>query len=333
MKTVEHFVPNHDGAELSLAQTWDERRLVPGRRPVLIVPGYGMNSYIFSYHPRGLSFEGHLAEAGFEVWRVDLRGQGNSRPGPSARTGKRTDADDFGLEDLAGDLGVAASAALERTRTGASRVSVIGCSLGGTIAFLHAALEPRHRLGALVAIGTPVRWVKVHPLVKLAFAWPELVGLVRFKGTRKFAELALPLLARRIPWVLSIYMNTDHIDTSAVRSLVKTVEDPNRYVNRQIAYWIQRRDLVVRGMNLSEALRRFDLPLLCVYGSGDGIVPRETAEFAYRQAASRDKHLLEVGAGEHAMAHADMFVSNEAQERVFAPVTDWLRAREEPPGR
>src|ERR1700722_11762733 len=103
MKTVEHFVPNHDGSELALAQTWDERRLVPGRRPVLIVPGYGMNSYIFSYHPRGVSFEGHLPQAGFEVWRVDLRGQGRSRPGPSGsspRAGKRAAADEFGLEDL-----------------------------------------------------------------------------------------------------------------------------------------------------------------------------------------------------------------------------------------
>jgi len=39
MKTLEHFVPNDDGWHLSLFQSWDEERLVPGRRPVLIVRG------------------------------------------------------------------------------------------------------------------------------------------------------------------------------------------------------------------------------------------------------------------------------------------------------
>src|SRR5262249_43110644 len=45
VKTIEHFVPNGDGWHLSLCQTWDEARLDRGRRPVLIVPGYGMNSF------------------------------------------------------------------------------------------------------------------------------------------------------------------------------------------------------------------------------------------------------------------------------------------------
>src|SRR5688572_25539339 len=78
MQTVEHRVPNGDGWDLSLFQTWDAATLVPGRNPVVIVPGYGMNSFIFSYHPRGLSLEAWLVREGFEVWRADLRAQGGS---------------------------------------------------------------------------------------------------------------------------------------------------------------------------------------------------------------------------------------------------------------
>ena len=148
MKTLEHFVPNGDGWHLSLFQTWDEARLVPGRRPVLIVPGYGMNSFIFSYHPHGDSLEGYLVHAGFEVWRVDLRAQGES-----VSVGG---SDSFGLEDLAvTDLGAAIRAALDRSRTGADRVDIIGASLGGTIIFLHAALQRDNRLGSIVAMGSP----------------------------------------------------------------------------------------------------------------------------------------------------------------------------------
>jgi pimeloyl-ACP methyl ester carboxylesterase len=318
MKTVEHYIPNGDGWLLSLFQTWDEDKLVPGRNPVLIVPGYGMNSFIFSYHPRGLSLEGYLAQAGFEVWRVDLRAQGKSR---SVGGG-----DSYGLEDLAlTDLGAAIPAILDRTRTRATRADVIGASLGGTIMFTHAVLNASHRIGSMVAIGSPVRWVEIHPVIKLAFSSPALVGMVRFRGTRKLAGFALPHLAKRTPWLLSIYMNAELTDTSAAAELVRTVEDPNRFVNRQIAHWIRDRDLVLRGVNISEGLREIESPLLCVSAWGDGIVPRRTAEFPYRTVRSPLKSLLEVGTAELSLAHADLFISNEAHARVFEPVASWLR--------
>lgn len=320
MKTLEHFVPNDDGWHLSLFQSWDEERLVPGRRPVLIVPGYGMNSFIFSYHPHGHSLEGYLVHAGFEVWRADLRAQGKS---VSVGGG-----DSFGLEDLAvTDLGAVVTAALGRSRTGADRVDIIGASLGGTIVFLHAALQRDNRLGSIVAMGSPVRWVDIHPAIKLAFSVPALVGLVRFRGTRRIAGMALPHIARLLPSVLSIYMNASITDVSA--EMVKTVEDPNRHINREIAYWIRDKDLVVRGKNLSEALRDLHNPLLCVLALGDGIVPRRTAEFPYLAAGSREKRLLEVGTRERAVAHADLFVSNGAQEGVFEPIAAWLAAQEQ----
>src|SRR5919199_4521575 len=216
MKTIEHFIPNGDGWQLSLNQTWDEERFVKGRRPVLIVPGYGMNSFIFSYHPTGLSLEGYLAHQGFEVWRVDLRAQGRSL--------NLGGGDNFSLLDLAlTDLDAAVKAALERSRTGRDRADIIGASLGGTIMFIHRTLQKQHRMASLVAMGSPVRWIDVHPLVKVAFSSPTLVGMIRLRGTRKIAELALPHLLKHTPWLLSIYMNAEITEQSAAREMVKTV--------------------------------------------------------------------------------------------------------------
>lgn len=317
MQSIEHRIFNGAGWELSLVQTWDEARLARARRPVIIVPGYGMNSFIFSYHPSGPSLEGFLAGEGFEVWRADLRNQGASRSVGGT--------DRYSLEDMAlTDLGAVIDGALERTRTSADRADMIGCSLGGTIMFIHAVLERRNRLGALVAMGTPVRWVSIHPLLRAAFSSPSLVGSIRLRGTRRLAEVLLPQLVRFTPWLLSIYMNPEITDVSAAREMVKTVEDPNRAINRQIAAWIQRRDLVLHETNISEALRTVKKPLLCVFGNGDGIVPRETATFPYRQIGSERKALLEVGTREARMAHADMFISRECHRQVFQPVASWL---------
>jgi pimeloyl-ACP methyl ester carboxylesterase len=320
LKTIEHLIPNGDGWQLSLFQTWDERRLSSGQNPVLIVPGFGMNSFIFSWHPRGASLEGYLAQAGFEVWRIDLRGQGGSR---SVGGGDR-----YGIEDLAvTDVGAAVSAVLERSRTGAARCDMIGASLGGSMMFAHAVLNPAHAFGALVAIGSPVRWVEVHRLLALASSSPALAGMVPWRGTRRLAAVALPFLARHAPWVLSPYLNAEITDTRAAREMVKTVEDPNRHVTRQIAEWIHERDLILRGVNIAEGLSAVAAPLLCVSAWGDGIVPRPTAEFPYRAVGSPVKHLLTVGSPEHAMAHADPFISNESQTRVFEPIAAWLRER------
>ena len=320
MKTVEHFVPNGDGWQLSLFQTWDESSPAGAHRPVLIVPGYGMNSFIFSYHPHGASLEGYLAQAGFEVWRADLRAQGASR---SVGGG-----DVYGLEDLAmTDLDAAIRAVLERTRTGASRVDLLGASLGGTIMFIYAVLARERAIGSMIAMGSPVRWVDVHPAIKVAFAWPALVGQIRLKGTRRLAGLALPQLARWAPEVLGIYMNARITDTRAAAEMVRTVEDPNRHVNQQIAHWIHDKDLTLRGVNISEGLRGLRAPLLCVSALGDGIVPRRTAEFPYLAAGSPDKKLIEVGTSELSMAHADLFISSESEGRVFDPVARWLAER------
>src|SRR6185437_9190012 len=116
--------------------------------------------------------------------------------------------------------------------------------------------------------------------------------------------------------------------------------DPNPVMNRQIARWIAKRDLVIRwhvrtesgvvhtrSTNVSRALERMDLPFLCVLGRQDGIVPPATARALFDQIGSRDKTLIEVGDDATPMAHADLFLARDAQPLVFAPIADWLLAR------
>ncbi|MFO0616715.1 MAG: alpha/beta fold hydrolase, partial [Polyangiaceae bacterium] len=320
MPSVQHFVSNGEGWLLSLNQAWDPARLHPRRMPVLIVPGYGMNSFVFGYHRHGRSFEASLVEAGFEVWRVDLRAQGPSKRAGGGRV--------FGLQHLARtDLGAAIAAALDRTKTRASVVAIIGASLGATLMFGHAALAGTARIGALVAIGGPVRWVRVHPLLRVAFASPTLVGLVPVRGSRAMARVALPHLLARAPSLLSIYMNAAHVDPSNVDELSKTVEDPSRHVNRQIAEWIARRDLVLDGVDVTAALPGIRAPFLSVAANADGIVPRETTEYTHERIGSRDRQHIVVGTPTLAFGHADVFTSDHSEEHLYRPVRDWLLER------
>jgi pimeloyl-ACP methyl ester carboxylesterase len=286
---------------------------------VLIVPGYGMNSFIFGFHPRGTSMERGLAEQGLEVWSVNMRRQGQSRPSrgspppPSLRA----------FADV--DLNALIDGVLARTRSTARSADLIGCSLGGSIAYAHLALRPDHRVGSVVAVGSPLRWEQIPTIFRVAFFSPGLVGHVRLAGTQPMARAVFPLL-RFAPKAVSLYMNPANVDLSAASELTRTVDDPHPAVNADIARWFRSRDLIVRGVNVSDALGDVSVPLLVVAANRDGIVPDSAALSVVDRWGSSDVDVLRVGDEAEWYAHADLFIGNRAPELVFDPIAEWLRA-------
>lgn len=309
------LVDNQAGWRLGLTRFLPEG--TPVGRPVLVIPGYGMNSFIFRYHPTGPSMVECFTARGFEVWTVDLRGQGRSI---RAKASNR-----YGLADLAiEDLGAAIAYVVKHTTTGQKEVDLVGCSLGTALAFGHVASVPSAPVHAIVALAGLVTWMDAHPLVKLAYGSPKLAGLVRVTNTRRLARLALPLLTRLVPSLLGVYLNEKSTDLSQVPRLVQTVEDPHPVINREIAEWIRRGDLVLRGINISRRLPELKNPFFCVVANNDGIVLPVTAKNTFERIGSTHKEILFVGDEEMPIAHADLFLCRGAQERVFAPVADFL---------
>src|SRR5215470_14903606 len=146
MKTERHW-PESTGYILDV-----RRHVIPDKfdrelKPILLVPGYCMNTTPLGFHPGGVSMIEYFCERGFEVWTSNLRGQGDSR----AIGSKRLDA---GFRELAlGDLGRSLEYVREKTKSRADRVDVIGCSLGGTYVFVYLAHHVKtHFVGSIVAI-------------------------------------------------------------------------------------------------------------------------------------------------------------------------------------
>jgi pimeloyl-ACP methyl ester carboxylesterase len=316
---IERHWPEGHGWALDVRRHWSPEHLDTSRRPVLLVPGYCMNTTPLGFHPEGPSMIELLCERGFEVWTANLRGQGDSRSlGGERNVGFR----ELALHDL--------PLALRQVKTGsacrAERVDVVGCSLGGTYVFVYLAHHPAsHGLGSVVGIGAPLSWDRAHPLLRLFFSSPLLASRLRVSGTRRMAGWALPLIARTVPSMLSIYMNTSICDLSRADELVKTVEDPIPKLNGEIARWIIDKRLRVQGLDVAQALRGIDRPYLCILANRDGIVPREAAVSAMD--AFAESELLSVGDDQTWFAHADLFISRHAQERVFEPLARWLSER------
>jgi pimeloyl-ACP methyl ester carboxylesterase len=320
MDTRFDYVPNGAGWDLKLKRVISREHFRKQLRPLAIVPGYGMNAFIFGYHPNGASMERYLAEQGFEVWSLYLRGQEGTR-----RTGG---AAAFGMADLAiADLQACFSHIAEATETvGDGRVDSIGCSLGGTYQFIHATCVPDNLMGCIVAIGAPLAWRQAHPVIRFLFGNPRVVGSIPFAFTRELAGLAFPLLLR-VPSVLKLYLHPEITDVSKIRTLIQTVENPIARINAEIAQWIRDQDLVVDGKNVTEEMSRTTNPLLVVVANADGIVPRDTVMSATEASGAKVKDVLAVGSRSVPMAHADLFVSRCCHELVFEPMARWLLDR------
>ncbi len=318
---IERFWPKSEGWALDVRRYGATSGTGRQRRPVLLVPGYCMNTTPLGYHPSGASLIEFLVGRGFEVWTSNLRGQGESRSEGGTRNA--------GFRELVlGDLASAIRCVREHTQTCAERVDVVGCSLGGTYTFAYLAHHPEsHGVGSVVGIGSPLRWDGAHRLMRLAFSSPGLASRLRVTGTRRMASLVLPWAAARAPQLLSMYMNADIVDLSRTDELLETVEDPIPKLNGQIARWVQHGDLVVAGVNVTSALSRIDRPLLSIVANRDGIVPLRAATSANNAFGSSVRSVLTVGDERTWFAHADLFISRLAQERVFVPLADWLTAQ------
>ncbi len=316
-----YLVPNGDGWKLELKRSVSPEHFNPALRPLLILPGYGMNAYIFGWPEQGASMERCLAEQGFEVWSGGLRHQGRSErvePGagpPGLRAYAETD-----LPALLAEL-------LDRSRTEADLVDVIGASLGGAVVFAHLALDDDSLVGNVVAMGAPLRWEKAHPMLTVMFRSRRLAKILPMRGTDKLARLVFPFIGRVAPQVLSIYMNLDHVDINKASELTRTVDEPHRLVNRDIASWVRAKDMVLRSINITKAMADVHNPLLVIYANADGIVPPETATSVVQAWGGRDVTVWEIGTDEDWYAHADLFIAPDTPRKVFAPMAEWLRQR------
>jgi pimeloyl-ACP methyl ester carboxylesterase len=115
----------------------------PSKVPVLLIHGTWVNSQTWDFP--GRSVMDYLAARGYDVYALDLRGMGGSRPAPI------TPADYFPI-DIPGRVRDAAAVA-GYIRDHTQRVPVvIGWSQGGLITGLLAASDPQHQLAAGVGL-------------------------------------------------------------------------------------------------------------------------------------------------------------------------------------
>jgi polyhydroxyalkanoate synthase subunit PhaC len=293
------------------------------RAPLLLTHGFGQNRY--AWHLSSRSFANHLAQQGFDVFNVDLRGHGRSRHLGSEGSHS---VDDYILHDIPAAIDEVLSI------TQREKTFLLGHSLGGLIGCASAGLSCGSIAG-IVAIGVPYRFTQGSlSLTLIARAIAALAGVGVFKAVharipvrgvgrllhssrRAWDHPSVPIPVR--PWspgslepaLLEEYL-LRAFDTASIGSLV------------QLAHAAQSGSFqsVDRSVDYGTAFEACNIPLLVIAGTDDRLAPPASVRPAYDRSQSRDKiyHQLPFG-------HADLLLGRTAPQSTWPIVTRWLDSR------
>ncbi len=295
------------------------------RGTVLLVHGYGQNRY--AWHLPSRSFVNHLANAGFDVFNLDLRGQGRSRRYGAPRP--QTLAE-YIEEDL--------PRAFEEVRrtTGRDDMFLVGHSLGGLISYAAAPLAC-NILRGVVTIGSPFHFTQgssilrflaqvVATLDKMGIEVGNTSAPLRLLGRSMSAlrgYLESPLYPVKLrgwhagaiePEILAEHLRYA-FDIASIPVMLTMFRWSSGAFGGSIA---SKTD----GLSYAERFERCTLPLLVIAGTGDDLAPPESVEPAYLRSRSPDKTYRELPLG-----HIDLLVGKDAPRTTWRIVERWIGER------
>ncbi len=321
---------NEDGSKPSIPLAMVRKRSARRQETlgsVLLIHGYGQNRYV--WHLPSRSFGNYLAEAGFDVFNLDLRGHGRSR---HLGASPPADLTEYVREDVP-----AAVAEVERL-SGHKKTFLIGHSLGGLISYAASGgLEPR--LAGVATLGSPYHFTRGSRF--LSVVGDTMLALDRRVG---FGDDAVPLKSVGEMMRLARVFVESPIFPLPIRGYVPKSIEP-RVLGQHMSLAMDRGSVtVIRSMFLAaaesranghrlgalygfaEQFEKADVPLLVIAGSRDGLAPPEAVRPAYEHSGSSDKSYRSFPRG-----HIDLIMGREAPLTIWPLLRRWLEKRRPTP--
>ena len=297
------------------------------RTPLVLSHGFLVNSRFLDLTEEH-SLARYLAQEGFDVWNLSLRGTGKSL-NPLGGGPKKWTLDDMIREDIGPVVSYV------QRQSGSSRVNWVGFEMGGLLPYGYVE-EKRNASGinALVTIATP-----------MTFNHPEqepmkvLLKLQESPNWRKlFLYLDGPLLGRLViplvPKIEQFFYNPENMDPEVKEKFLEVALAPvNEGVLDHITTMVKQGEFVTADGNTSylKNLARLRIPVLIIGGEKDEVAPPSALRAEYRALKSRDRTRRSFGSrpkDEAAYGHYDLILGKKAKEEVFPLIARWLERRD-----
>lgn len=300
-----------DGPPLAVERT--VRVEGPCRPAVILVHGFAQNRY--TWRISGRSMVAALADAGYEVLSLELRGHGLSR---ELGSGNATAFTDY-IDDL-----------VRVVRSCDQPPFCIGHSLGGAVIVGAAS---RVQLAGIVPIAGVYTFASTNPTlralgrlslmaepallaspVRMSTGWAGRI-LGRLYSITDIAGYGFPI-AGWVPGSMERELLEERLEVGFDWTSIEVWVEMSAWAN----------GAVVPG---TESFGEVDIPLLVVVGDSDPLVRPGDARACFEASGSADKQLVVMDAFHHRVhwGHIDLLLGKDAPEFVWPLVIDWLDAR------
>lgn len=292
LETRDFMIPSRDaGIELHLRNRHPaKQRQFPAERVVLFVHGATFPaSSTFDVDLPGGSWMQYVAERGYDVYTLDIRGYGGSTRPVAMSQPPQSNPPFAGTREAVSDIGAAVDHILARRNV--EQLTLIGWSWGTTTTAAYAAEQPA-KIGKLVLFA-PV-WLGVQP--------PSYQGAWRAstrESARAFAIAGMP--KERVDEIAPMssyeawWKATQASDPEGARQSPPVVRSPNGVLQDFTEIW-------AAGKTAYDPAN-IRAPVLLVVGEWDVVTPPAMALGLYgKLEAARERRLVLMSEGTHFMA-------------------------------
>jgi len=294
--------------------------------PVVLVHGIGANRHSMAPKVKEVSLADYLSERGHDVWVVELRGAGRSKPiGMYLRPGMTYDFDDYVQKDV--------PALLRRILdvSGASGLHWVGHSMGGMIGYASMITFEQRIFRSAITLGAPLFTSSSDMSSKVLRLAEDILNYTpwlwyRYSGYafKAFPKSMMKLTPRSV-------LNPDNIDIGVLRQILPRMLEhiPGRLL-KQFAGWTDGANGFSRGDGLLaywDHFSRIKVPLLLISGGMDVLLPTNDLKKAFDTVSSKEKDLIICSKDRGFSAdygHADLLFGKKARQEVYPSISEWI---------
>jgi pimeloyl-ACP methyl ester carboxylesterase len=325
-----HFVRTADGWRLALHR-YRPRGDHPHGEPVLLHHGLASNHYSFDLgagppDQPSPSLARWLADRGYDVWAVDLRGRGASERPPLFSPRWHWSMDDY----IRYDDPAFVTAILAHSRY--ENLHWIGHSMGGILLFCHCGLHGSPRVASGIAVGSGLEYRDTGSRYQPFAPYKRYVRPLGRVPLGSFAKIFSPVCGRWRNALEEFNYHLPNMSPAAARvvygGVISNTSSDELY---QLASMFEPGGLrsLDGSVQYSRLTGRITTPLLLIAGDDDRQSSVQLAEQTHRLLPG-DQHQLSCFGPAYGHAthygHFDLLVGRHAEREVFPHILNWLRS-------
>ena len=325
-------------------QRYYQKDNVKYKNPVVLCHGMGYNAEFWDIGKKR-SFARYLADRGFDVWSVSLRGAGKStkpgwlafrellsfRPDDLSNMSLNTNTLNWTIDDyIQKDIPAVVSKVKEVT--GAQQIDWVGHSLGAMIilAYLESPARP-DEVGNVVAIAPSCVHLKPQNVAldyvskrKFLFEFGMLVN------QKTLYKIFVPFRGLIRDPLADLFYSKDNMDPGTISKFYNhVVENVSPGVMNQMILMLKEEYFVSADgkINYSEEMVKIQNTILFVAGRGDNLADPESVRYGYRKVSSTDKSYLEfstLNGTKMDYGHNDLIIGKRVKDEVYPKLYNWL---------